>query len=208
MPFDSSRADAKRSELVALLHSRLVQQFGSPTPDVLSRVSEALVEAACRITPPENPPLIAHLITMAPGGMGGGRSTKPGNVTLNVQKFLVALAKIPLTAAAVNARPWTAPFAFLVLWDELVSRVRVEIDEREASVVWTLWVNKDAEGCVAKDLLLGLVNDDRKSFDVAPLAADDLKESVKKLRKLRCVEDWPRDQSKFWIRESVGIIFR
>jgi hypothetical protein len=137
MNCDTERATQKKAELVLVAEEVLTDclQFGDNVPDATSiaMVSEKIVDNFIQNTPPGMPHM--EFITMSRGGYGGGKTTKPGNLVLNLRTLLVDLAEgIAIGAGAVSV-PWLAPFAGIRILNKLWSRLNIEISEREAVVL-------------------------------------------------------------------------
>jgi hypothetical protein len=122
-----------------------------------------------------------------------------------MRKLTATAAAGTLAVVGTIANPWTVPLAALVLWDAVWSRSEVDIQEREASVIWAMWVNRDEKGEISKGRLLALVNSERAQYGRLPLSETELKDAIALLKKMRCVERSKTDQSKWWLREWVRI---
>ena len=107
--------------------------------------------------------------------------------------------------ATAIAKPWTVPLAALVLWDAVWSRLEVDIQEREASVIWAMWVNRDEKGTVSKARLLALVNSERAQYGRLSLSEAELKDAVALLEKMGWFKQSKTDQSMWWLQEWVCI---
>jgi hypothetical protein len=201
-----SRAEKKRSELIDLVASRLDGRVTEETAGALSDLAERLVDITSSISSPEAEPVVLELVTFRPGGSGGGRSVKAGNVLLDIKKLIVSAAKGTLAVKGVLLAPWTVPFAVLVLWDDLYSRLKVDIDEQEASVIWTLWMNRDAERCVPKANLLALVNAERAEYGRGPLSEEVLADALNLLCKMHCIQA-SKDGLHWRVTEWVRVRF-
>ena len=99
MIFDDARKDEKAAEIVGLLR----QTLRAHAPSVGDSAATALFAQFVELTAPEAPP--SSLVRVYEGGDGGGRSTKPGNVRLNMRKLFVAGASGALTLAGATVAP-------------------------------------------------------------------------------------------------------
>lgn len=162
-------------------------------------------DEACEVATATRAPPIGRYISIKMGGAGGGKSRKVGNVWLDIRKLVAAFAKTTLSAASIAANPWTAPLAGLIIWDELVSRTTVEVEERDATVVWTLWINRDANALVAKHALLAMVNEERSLYGRAVLTAEELTTSLELLKKVGCIQEFDGDPLFWWVCERVCV---
>ena len=124
-----------------------------------------------------------------------------------MRKLIATAAAGTLAVAGAIPNPWTVPLAALVLWDAVCSRLEVDIQEREASVIWAMWVNRDEKAEVSKGHLLALVNSERAQYGRQPLSETELKDALALLKKMGCVKQSEPDQSKWWLQEWVSINF-
>lgn len=156
------------------------------------------------ITPPEVE-TFCHLLTIREGGVGGGQSVKPGNIVLNMRKFVTAVASGVLTTVGVVEVPWTAIFGALVVWDSLYAGATAELSEAEASVVWTLWCLCDEGHTVADDGLLEAVNAERQKHGRPALTHRELQDALRKLERIGSIERSSENGSRWWLREWVRV---
>lgn len=138
-------------------------------------------------------------------GLGGGSSTKPGNIWLNWKKLLVAGSESILTFIGAVAVPWLIPLAGLVVWNKIWSMLTIEISERHAVVIWTMWLNKDSENCIEHRLILNLVNQELLKYNRPQMNQQELDEVLKDLEKMECIEK--TEGNKWWLREWVKVVY-
>jgi hypothetical protein len=125
MALDQARAALKKAEL----SSRIAEVLGEGAAQLdqaeLSSLATTLVDAACSVKPPESPPLVMRMLTVDADNPFEGDSVKPGNILLDSRKLLTTISKGGVAAAALAklSSPWLAPLVFLVLWDDLWSRL-------------------------------------------------------------------------------------
>src|SRR6476469_5785902 len=143
---DKGMVEAKRCELQGLIAQGLE---GMPTEEA-TQLAAAAAGYFADIKAPrwEAPPL--EMVTLHSAGRGGGVSSKPGNIVLNVGKLVRALATGALTIAGTMATPWTLLVGALLTWDSLWSCLKLEINETQACVLWSLWQVRDNRNTVAK----------------------------------------------------------
>ena len=153
------RAEEKKQEIFEIAQNTIAPYFSNP-----EQLSRKIIEHFCRIAPPEIDTTI-HLITnIKPGGLGGAKSSKPGNIWLNWRKLLIDGAESILTIVGAVAVPWLIPLAGLVVWNKVWSLASIKIDERHAAVIWTMWKNRDEENCIENDKILDLVNKELSEY--------------------------------------------
>ncbi|HJR01872.1 MAG TPA: hypothetical protein VKA83_09585 [Methylomirabilota bacterium] len=141
------------------------------------------------------------VVRILPGGSGGGHSRKPRNLRLNLKNLFTLAAEGTLAGATVAGQPWTAPFAALLLWNSVYSRMKRDIQEREASVIWAMWLNRE-KNKVPKDRVLAMVNAERVNHGRAPLSAKELNDSLALLKEMRCIKE---DGKNWLLTESVSV---
>lgn len=130
-------------------------------------------------------------------------SWKPGNVVLNSWKLLAAVASGALALGTGLATPWGFVFFALFGLSELRGALRVELGESDASVLWTLWKNRDSEYTVATADVFEHVRAERARYDRSQLTRGDVTAALGRLAGLRCIEPWSRNPDRWYIRESV-----
>jgi len=198
----------RKKEWITLVADNLIQLLGDESRglDTLN-IAADLVSKLCDIEPSERT-VLRREIEMAEGGRGGARSTKIGNIVLRPLKLLVMLSKGTVAVAgAITGHPWLIPFATLILWNDILSGLRVEVSEREASLLWALWINRDERHCVRKSAVQGLVNAERETYQRAPLSVMEVTDALAMLEGLRCIETSETNDDEWWIKESVKVAF-
>jgi len=189
---DEKALNAKRAELIADVAAIL--------DPVDAHLAGLIVEAFCQMTPPLEPPRMIHMITAQSGGLGGGETTKPGNLRLNWHKLVRSCGDMVLTAAGVAAHPVLIPFAALSLWNKYWTHATIPLSREQATALFAMWSRKDSKNRITRDVAIAAVNDllavfklpliDQKQFDVIE----------RDLTHLRCIEC---DQDGIWLREWV-----
>ncbi|HVF61800.1 MAG TPA: hypothetical protein VNJ70_18485 [Thermoanaerobaculia bacterium] len=193
---------APGSERAALKTAELIEIAAGALPGLISsaRATAAaeVIGALATVTAPEEPPRVFRRL----------RSTKPGTILLDLRKLVMTAAggALPFTGAGVS--PWTAVLAGLVVWDTIWSGLKIDLTEREAVVVFTMWVNADRQKTVADGDLLAVVNDQCRTGGRAPLSERDLAEALWILEQLRCIRRSRRDSGRWWLQEWVSVDYR
>lgn len=166
--------------------------------------SERLIESFCVIKPPEIA-MTLDFITMKPGGIGGGRSSKRGNIRLNWRKLIVDGSESILTITGAASIPWLIPLAGLVVWNKVWSLLSIEISERHAAVIWIMWNNRDGDNHVQGNKILDLVNEEVLKYNRPMMDEMELKVILKDLEKMHCIKK--TDGNKWWLREWVKAVY-
>ena len=198
-------ADPKHQELRTLIGEAL-QEIGL---DDAERLADQVEAHFANVTPPsvdvdiELPPL--EMMTVRPGGRGGGVTTKPGNVVLNWRKLITAIASGALTIAGTAAMPWMLVVGALVTWDRVYSSAQLEINEVQACVAWSLWVSRDAASTVAKSEVFDVVNRERDNFGQQQLSVKEVDYALRDLERMGCIHQSRSDPDSWWLREWVRV---
>jgi hypothetical protein len=205
--------ESKKSELLR----SVVEALGNRLPEArgdLERSLRSLFDVGLTIDPPEYS-VYVHLITassFSPSSfdpdLGGGDSVKPGNIRLDMRRLLVAGGQTVRDIAGTVKLPWLLPMTALILWDRIWSLLRITITDKEACVVWIMWMNCGEDRTVPEAILLPKVNEDRAQHGHAPLSEKELAEALATLEKMRCIQRSRGDHTRWWLREWVSVKYR
>jgi hypothetical protein len=146
-----------------------------------------------------------QFMTFGEGGVGGGSTTKPGNVVLNLGKLVRAIGSGILTIAGAAAAPWLLVIGALVTWDALWSCLNLKLTEDHASVVWALWENRDDNNTFPKSDALDAINRERAAFGKQSLSAMEVNRALDDLASMGCIKQSANDPQRWWLREWVRI---
>lgn len=206
MDFDRERETEKKREL---LHSIIATLQNENDKEVdVTKLSEAIFINFINTTPPEKKRHVMEFIVMGQMGRGGGISTKPGNIQLNIGKLMDAIASGVITIAGAVQLPWTAPLAALMVWRSLVSSAQITLTETEGCVLYVMWVYKNQDRDIEKSTLLNLCNNLLDKYDKPQLTQRGLNESLSALQNIRAIETSPRNSAMWWLRERVQVTYR
>lgn len=206
MEWDRKREEAKRAELLRQLCSALSQSVTDETH--ATRFAEAILDACITTRPPEAAGSRIYYVTLGTMGQGGGASTKPGNIRLNLGKLMEAVASSTLAAVSATQAPWTAPFAALVIWTSLWRAAEVPVSETEAGVLYVMWLHKNEDRDVLDVGLLQKCNAMLHKYGRPPLSSQQLNQALRKLSKIGTIERSPRGPELWWLREWVRVAYR
>ncbi|MGC9986599.1 MAG: hypothetical protein ABSF35_23645 [Polyangia bacterium] len=174
--------------------------LGSPADDPASR----LIDECCEVTPPEFLRVfVTDSVSMSPGGGGGARSRKLGNIAVSPRKLLMTLPAM-ISSLWLQDHPWAAAFMALSLLESILSKTELQIQEREATVLWAIWLNRDAMDRIPKEALLAVVNSERADHGRAGLSPDEFVDALALLVELGCIRD---EESSWRLCESVQVEF-
>jgi hypothetical protein len=201
MGYDEEQAEQKRRELRGLI----AQALEDVPTDEAAQLAADTVGHFADVTAPywEAPPM--ELVTMRSGGHGGGTTTKPGNVVLNLRKLVRAIATGALTIAGTMAVPWTLIVGALVTWDNLWSCLKLKINDVQACVLWSLWQARDNHNTIAKADVFEAVKRERQAAGAQPLSQREIDYALDDLVKMRCIKQSSSDPERWWLREWVKV---
>jgi hypothetical protein len=206
MEWNYQKEAEKRAELLRDL-SEALRAHGVPA-SILDDLSKAVLDSYVSTQPPEKPSSTIEFVVMGRMGTGGGRSTKTGNIKLNIGKLLDAVAAGVIVAVDAAKDPLTVPLAALVIWNSLWRAAQVTISETEAGVLYTMWLNKSTEHDVPDEGLLEKCNALLDKYDRPMLTKRRLREALKTLERIETIERSPRDPKKmWWLREWVRVSY-
>ena len=193
-------SDGKSGELAQVVAAACAG-IGEPMDE---KSVAAIIGCFAVITPPEYR-FVVRMVRMNEGGRDGGDSLKPGNILLNMRQLVTAIAGGVLTVIGVVQMPWTAVFGALVLWDTLYAAAKSELSERDASVLWTLWLLRDSKETVADAGLLDAVNAERAKYGRNPITEQELLDALRRLVSIGSIKRSTQDKSRWWLREWVRV---
>lgn len=219
MEYDTGRAKEKADELIDIAKEAIVSYSKSAgfkldpreTLNIAAKIIDNYVDFTppeVDVTPPEKEAVVLELITMRTDGRGEVRSVKPGNVFLNINKLMAAIATASLAVISAITVPWTAPLAALIIWDRVWSRLKVQLSEREAAIIWTMWTNKDDNRLVSDVDLLDKVNSELAKHGRGSISRQELDDALETLKNMACIQRSESEPSKWWLREGVKVSYR
>lgn len=119
------------------------------------------------------------------GGVGGARSDKLSNVRVDLPTILGTSGAALSVAASVD--PVSLVAGMLSVLAGLASSVRVSIDEREATVLWAMWVHRDENSSVPLADVLRHTNEERQQVQLPSLTEGEVEAALRTLEALRCI---------------------
>lgn len=208
MEFDYERGKQKEEEVLESIKSYLV--YANLCEAERRQVAEIIVSTSIRVTPPEKEQVAFYrLVTLDPSGRGGGKSTKLGNIRLNVGKLMEGVANGTFAVVSSYQVPWLAPFAFILLWKSLRKSVQVDLTENDAAVIYAMWVYRDRDNNEISEVnLLGNVNCHLTKYDRLPISQKDLQFSISNLAKIGSIQQSSKNPGNWWLCEWVQPVYR
>jgi hypothetical protein len=207
------RVEEKKQELLKSVKDKVANYVSEA-----DEFSKILIDYFCTIKPPkiynhfdscpvipenDDRPVLHNVILKGP--IRRGRSLKPGNIRLNWKKLLLDGSEAILTIVGVVAIPWLILLAGLIIWNKVYSLLNIEIEERHAGVIWTMWKNKDKDNCIGNDVILDLVNKELQKYDRPTMNQEELDGILTDLNRMRCIK---KEDNKWWLHEWVDIEYQ
>jgi hypothetical protein len=208
MEYDHERAEEKAEEICDLLSNVILKNCSNS--DVVINIIDAkllsndIIKYFVSLVPPEKGPILIDFITVRTGGRGIGTSLKPGNMTLNLRKLFTAVATGILSIPGALSAPWTIPLSAIILWDIVWSGIKIEFSERDAAVIWTLWLHKNENKRVVKNGLLEKVNIELSNYERTLMSNKELEDSLEKLKNISCIKD---KGDSWWLCEYIRVVY-
>lgn len=168
-----------------------------------------IVDKFCEFSPPvelASSGTSFHLIhSFNPGGIGGAKSIKPGNILFNWKKLFTLSASSTFSTLSASAHPYLIPLAALMIWIHLWSQMNIKLSERHAALIWSLWTNcRDNLSMKVEDLLEAL-NENFARYDRPNVKSTELLSLIDDLEKIRCLKV---RQNVIWLTENVRLDYK
>lgn len=207
MEFGYERENEKRKEIIEQMSlSAPLLHFSE---EDRRKISEIITSTSIRMTAPEKELLRFNYLTLNPSGQGGGKSTKAGNIRLNIRELVEAVATGAFATVSSYQVPWLAPFAFILLWQSFLRAAEVELTENDAAIIYSMWVyrvRKNNE--ISKEGLLEKVNTHLKKYSRNQINQTDLNYSLSKLVSIGSIQQSKHNLGCWRLCEWVQPIYR
>ena len=128
------------------------------------------------------------MVTLAPGGIGGGRLRSARNLLLNWGAVVGVGTSVAQVVANASGPPWLLVLSVLPVAQQFFPALNRQLSERHAAVLWTLWHHGAATNRVRDVSLRRLVNKSLSEYGCSLMPAPELKRVLADLEQLRCVE--------------------
>ena len=196
MDYDYNTLEEKKKELTLLVEQSIPDEYKAES-EIVRLISESFI----RVTPPKEPEIVIEYINTFSGGRGGGRSRKPGNIFLNWRKLIKLIPDITIASVNTTTTPsWLLPFIALSIWNKLWSNANEELTREEATIILTLWKNRNSKNRISDSDGYERTNTYRKLIKLPLLSKSEYDQSINKLLTLRCIE---LNDGIIWLREWV-----
>lgn len=206
MELDYERSKEKEKEILELIESHLEEFIVGE--DDRRQLAELIRTTSVRIAPPEKERIVLHLVTLTASGRGGGKSTKPGNIRLNMGGLMESVANCVFAVVSSYQIPWLAPFAFIMLWKSLWRGAEINLTENDAAVIYSMWVYRDRNNNeIQKNSLLTYVNNHLQKYGRLLITQKDLEYSIANLTAIGCIKQSRTNPGNWWLCEWVQPVY-
>lgn len=217
MEYDYVAAEEIRKEMEELVKSIFINNTTANLKNAIcfdiekmsAGITEQLIEinsneyedpiCPIQITPPRCEVTSHRVIIIHDGFTDGAKSTKLGNIKLDLKKLCILSSESIFPIVAATHMPWLIPFAALVICNKFWSLQNIQITERDAAVIWTMWNyitnhnklkknNIGLKNCINAEMVLGLVNKELSNFKRPEMTQKELNVIIKNLETMRCIE--------------------
>jgi len=206
MEWDYDRKKEKEAEILAEIENQL--RLAEIPEEQIKTTAKEFFEESVSITPPEKKAMVIEMVRMHPSGRGGGRSTKAGNIRLNIGSLFNAVSSGVFTVISAAQAPWAIPFAGILLWNSIWQSVKVDLSENDAVTLWAMWQVKDANKLVSEEDIKGAVDRHAAKYQRSTLSEADIKFALKNLSAIGCIERSRDNPSKWWLCEWIAPAYR
>ena len=206
MEWDYDRKTEKEAELLVEIENQL--RLAEIPEEQIKTTAKEFFEKSVSITPPEKKAMVIEMITMHPSGRGGGRSTKAGNIRLNIGSLFNAVSGGVFTVISAAQAPWAIPFAGILLWNSIWQSVKVDLSENDAVTLWAMWQVKDEDKLVSEKDIKGAVDRHAAKYQRSTLSEADIKFAIKNLSAIGCIKRPRDDPSKWWLCEWIAPAYK
>lgn len=223
MKYDYGAAEEIRKEVEELMESIIVSNTNNSkkakcfdVQKMSSEITNSLIEITSneyeystrpiQIIPPKCEFSSHKAIFIREGFTGGAKSTKFGNIKLNLNKLCILSCESIFPLVAATHTPWLIPFAALVICNKLWSLQNIQITERDAIVIWTMWNNRDPKNCcIETEKVLDLINLELSNGARPQMTKQEFEVAIRNLEKMRCIEE--SKENKWHLLEEVKITY-
>ncbi|MBK1875206.1 hypothetical protein FE848_18500 [Marinobacter sp. 1-3A] len=206
MAWDYERKKEKETEIQGDIENYL-REAGLDEPSIQTTAKEFL-EKAIRVSPPQKEEVFIHMVIMAPSGRGGGRSSKAGNIKLNIRVLFEAVSGGVFTVISAAQAPWAIPFAAILLWNSIWKNMQVSLTEAEAVTLWAMWQVKDSNKNVKAEDIKPAVDSHAQKYERQTLSEADIKHALQNLKEIGCIKPAKSVSNTWWLCEWVSPSYR
>lgn len=203
MEWNYHKKEKKEAEIRSTIETCLREAGLDET--LIQTTAREFLENAIRVTPPEVSRVSLDMVTMAPSGRGGGRSSKAGNVKLNIRALFECASSGVFTVVSATQVTWALPFAAILLWNSIWRNMQVRISEIEAVTLWVMWQVKTQDLTVIEGDIRPAVDVHAKKYERQTLSDADIKYALRNLSKIGCIKPSKTGSDKWLLCERVSL---
>ena len=200
--WDNERADEKKRELINTFRDGLLTQGFNEA--LISEMEKKIFSNGVYISPPEKPDTTLHFITMN-SFHSSSRSTKPGNIRMNLVDVLESIGTGVMTFAGGLAYPWLYLLGFTLLWKQLWECATIEIGEKENKVLWAIWELRNKKKQITFDNILKKVSTLSDQYKIPRLKKGEVTIALENLVKINALEK--TDKDKWRVVECIRVSY-
>ena len=189
--------DRKREELIFIARSELGE---------ISAKAAFVVDNFVRLSPPQDPPILMHMVVAKRGGHDGGMSRKPGNIRLNWRRLFMDSPDLILTGAGAIATPWLIPLAALSIFIKVWTHSAVSLSKEHAASLFAMWHRCDANRKIPINNAINYVNELFDVYSWPQIDEPQFRKILSDLAEIECItidatgEVWLRE----WVQKSYS----
>ena len=206
MGWDHEKKEKKEAEIQCVIEAHL-REVGLDEAVIRTTAIEFL-ESAIRVTPPEKEKVFLNTVIMGPSGRGGGRSSKAGNIRLNVGALFEAASSGVFTVISATQAPWALPFAAILLWNSIWRNMQIDLSEQEAVTLWVMWQVKDEKKNVKESDIKPGVDAHAQKYERQSLSGSDIRHALRNLNKIGCIRPSKTEKGTWWLCEWIAPTYR
>jgi len=195
---DHAAKATKQKEIEALLEAFGESHHATIAPEDAKQIFDNFIT----ISSPLNPPIAIEFMVMSRLGSGGTSSRKPGNIRLNWRQLFELVPDVTLAGAGAAGARWLIPFAALYIWMKLWNVATIEIEEKDAFVLYSLWLHRNEKKRIPEDEAFLKTELLAKKHGLPLLTKQQFDEAINKLLSLECLEV---DNGDIWLREWIVV---
>ncbi len=207
----NATVETKKAELLKIISDSLSNEYIFAEHSNPEKIYHDL--AKCGFVSIESPVIdeqkgssVFHCLTFdsfkSSSELKGGRTIKPGNIILNLQKLIDSLPSIVALSVSMAADiPILKVCSALSLWKELKGIMTVEITKMQSIVIMALWKYRDHTNHIHVDYGYNRVNYFCKAIGEEAISWIDYNQAVDELLKLKCIDI---TEEVIWLRESIS----
>ncbi len=167
-----------------------------------------LMNSVIRVSPPEEESQLMEMIVMNSSARGGGRSTKPGNIRLDLGRLLETVAGGVITFEPTTYW-WTQPLGLLIVLRGLKQNFSVQLTETDAVTILAMWQSGIHNGLIAKFADIKThVDLHAKRYDRNALSHADIRHSITNLVAIGSVKPINGVTDQWRVHEEIRFTYR